>query len=94
MFFSPSIFSSLLKWLNSFDILIPKWLLINASISDKTGETIMTLAEQWLRRGELKGKLEGKLETAQEMVDQGLDINLIAKVTHLPIEKIKALKKH
>ena len=68
--------------------------LINASISDKTGETIMTLAEQWLRRGELKGKLEGKLETAQEMVDQGLDINLIAKVTHLPIEKIKALKKH
>lgn len=68
--------------------------LINANISDKTGETIMTLAEQWLRRGELKGKLEGKLETAQEMVDQGLDINLIAKVTHLPIEKIKALKKH
>ncbi|MEI6096179.1 MAG: Rpn family recombination-promoting nuclease/putative transposase [Gammaproteobacteria bacterium] len=72
--------------------------LINTHISEETGEKIMTLAEQLKLegeiRGELKGKLEGKLETAQEMIAQGLDLNLIAKVTHLPIEKIKALKKH
>jgi predicted transposase/invertase (TIGR01784 family) len=84
--------------------------LINANISDKTGEQIMTLAEQWLHKGKqegmlegkqegiLEGKqegiLEGKLEIAQEMLVQGLDIHLITKLTHLPIEKISALKKH
>lgn len=68
--------------------------LINANILDEAGERIMTLAEQWMLKGELKGELKGKLETAQEMIAQGLDLNLIAKVTHLPIEKIKALKKH
>lgn len=76
--------------------------LINTHISEETGEKIMTLAEQLKlegeMRGELKGKvegkLEGKLETAQEMIAQGLDLNLIAKVTRLPLEKIKALKKH
>lgn len=76
--------------------------LINTHISDETGERIMTLAERLVlkgklegqREGELKGVLEGKLETAQEMINQGLDLNLIAKVTHLPLDKIKALKKH
>ena len=68
--------------------------LINANISYETGGEIMTIAEQLRHEGELRGKLEGKLETAQEMLKAGTDIEFIAKVTHLPIEKIKALKKH
>lgn len=54
----------------------------------------MTIAEQLRLEGELRGELRGKLETAQEMLKAGTDIEFIAKVTHLPIEKIKALKKH
>lgn len=68
--------------------------LINANISYETGGEIMTIAEQLRLEGELRGELRGKLETAQEMLKAGTDIEFIAKVTHLPIEKIKALKKH
>ena len=68
--------------------------LINANISYETGGEIMTIAEQLRHEGELRGKLEGKLETAQEMLNAGTDVEFIAKVTRLPIEKIKALKKH
>ena len=64
--------------------------MINANISDETGGEIMTIAEQLRHEGELKGKLE----TVQEMLNAGTDVAFIAKVTRLPIEKIKALKKH
>ena len=72
--------------------------LVNTHISEQAGEKIMTIAEQLRRegelRGELRGKQEGKLDVAQEMLAQGLNLDLIAKVTHLPLEKIKALIKH
>lgn len=64
--------------------------IIHEKLSPEVESEIMNLAD----RIKEEGKLEGKLETAQEMVSQGMDMNLIAKVTHLPLEKIKALKKH
>src|SRR5690554_4333700 len=40
-----------------------------------------------------KGKLEGKIETAKNMLAENMPDELIAKVTGLSLEKIKALKK-
>ncbi|MCR9192601.1 MAG: Rpn family recombination-promoting nuclease/putative transposase [Gammaproteobacteria bacterium] len=78
--------------------------IIHEQLSPEVEGKIMNLADrikeegrlegeiQGERKGELKGRLEGKLETAQEMINAGSDFAFIAKVTHLPLEKIKSLK--
>ncbi len=42
--------------------------------------------------GEQEGWVKGKLETAKAMLEEGIDITLIAKVTGISVEEIKQLK--
>lgn len=50
---------------------------------------------QAMAEGEAKGKLEGivegKLETAKAMKAEGIDVQVISRVTGLPVEEIQAL---
>ena len=50
----------------------------------------MMEAEQ---KGNLKGKLEGKRDVALKMLDMGLDLNTVAKVTDLSLEELEKLKR-
>ena len=43
--------------------------------------------------GKMEGKIEGKIETAKKMLAKNMPEELIAEVTALPLEQIKALKK-
>jgi len=43
-------------------------------------------------RGKLEGRLEGRLETAKNMLNKGLDLNLIKEVSGLSEEEIQQLK--
>ena len=52
--------------------------------------TRMMEAEQ---KGNLKGKLEGKRDVALKMLDMGLDLNTVAKVTDLSLEELEKLKR-
>jgi predicted transposase/invertase (TIGR01784 family) len=59
-------------------------------------EALMTTAEklrkQGKQEGKLEGKREGKLESARKMIEEGLDENLIIKITGLSREEVEALK--
>lgn len=70
--------------------------IIHEQLSPEAEGKIMNLAdrikEEGRLEGELEGVLKGKLETAREMLSAGSDAIFIARVTHLPLEKIKALK--
>lgn len=57
------------------------------------GEIMPTIAEKWLQDGVEKGKLEGKLEDAEKMIKEGMDNELIARITGFTIEKIEVLRK-
>ena len=45
-----------------------------------------------LRTAQNRGIKQGKFETALEMLNDGMDINVIAKYTHLSISEIEKLK--
>ena len=61
------------------------------------GMKIMSLMTSWeekgWEKGIQKGREEGKQEVAVNMLQMGMDVKIIAKVTGLPIETIEALKK-
>ncbi len=59
----------------------------------KYGDEIMTYAEELRKEGEQKGRQETQLEIAKEFLKAGVDSNIIATSTHLPIAKIDELKK-
>ncbi len=46
---------------------------------------------QGLEKGKNVGKDEAKLETAKKMIEDGISIEIIAKYTGLPVERIKLL---
>ena len=60
----------------------------------------MSLGEQLREEGRLEGRYEGKLEgelkskseIAKLLLDEGPDPVFVAKVTGLPLDKIKALR--
>ena len=64
----------------------------------------MSLAEQLREEGELRGRLEGELrgrlegalhkeiEIAKRMLDEGVEVVFIAKITGLSVDKVKSLK--
>ncbi len=54
------------------------------------GELILT---DYTEKYYYEGKEEGKHEIAQKMLNEGLDIKLISKITDLSIEKLEQLKK-
>jgi len=66
--------------------------LINTQISSEVGEKIMTLAEQLIDEGKHKGKLEGKLEVAERLLSEGIEIAFVAKMTGIPLERLKVLQ--
>lgn len=55
-------------------------------------EKIFEIPISYEEKGKEKGKEIGKKEVAIEMLKKGLNIDLIAEVTHLGIEEIKKLK--
>ena len=63
--------------------------LIDSQLSPKTGDEVMTLAQQWLEEGRQKEKLI----IAASMLKQKCSIELIAQITGLSPEKIYSLKK-
>ncbi|PRX74398.1 putative transposase/invertase (TIGR01784 family) [Cohnella sp. SGD-V74] len=56
----------------------------------------MGLMSSYERKGYMQGlsegKVEGKIETAARMLEEGLPVELIAKVTGLPDRDIEQLK--
>jgi predicted transposase YdaD len=52
-------------------------------------EAIMTTAEKLMEQGELKKARQ----TAQRMLEEGLDIDLIVRVTGLSREEVEGLRK-
>ncbi len=67
--------------------------LIDTKISHEVGEKIMSLAEQLKEEGRLEGVLKGKFEIAERMLAEDSDPIFVAKVTGLPLDKIKVLQK-
>ncbi|OXS61941.1 hypothetical protein B1A99_04905, partial [Cohnella sp. CIP 111063] len=59
-------------------------------------ESLMGLMSSYERKGYMQGlsegKVEGKIETAARMLEEGLPVELIAKVTGLPDRDIEQLK--
>ena len=66
---------------------------IHDQVPPNVENEIMSLAEILKEEGRLEGELKGKLEMAQAMLDEGSDIAFVVKVTKLPLDTIKKLKK-
>jgi len=58
------------------------------SLNTETEEAVMTIAEQ-LRA---EGKRETQSEVALELINEGLGLEFIAKVTKLPLDEVRKLK--
>lgn len=43
------------------------------------------------REGKIEGKEEGKLETAKELIKRGVDINIIAEATGIPLDDLEKM---
>lgn len=81
--------------------------LIQTQLTPEVGEKVMTIAEQLKIEGKnegrlegklegrvegrLEGRLEGKLEVAEQLLSEGIKPALVARMTKLPLEKIKDL---
>jgi len=46
-----------------------------------------------LKEGETKGKVEGRVETARAALREGLDVDMICRITGLSRETVLELKK-
>jgi len=44
-------------------------------------------------RGKAEGKIEGKVETARVALKEGLEVDVICRITGLPMETLLKLKK-
>lgn len=72
--------------------------LINDNISHEVGGDIMTLAEQLKEEGRhegmIAGELKGKLDVARQLLEDGADLELVARATQLPMPQLKKLTRH
>jgi predicted transposase/invertase (TIGR01784 family) len=50
------------------------------------------MIQQVIQHGIEKGKQEVKLAVAKNMLDKGLDVDMIAKITNLTKKQIRALR--
>jgi recombination-promoting nuclease RpnB len=64
--------------------------LVQNELSPELGERIMTVSEQLIAKGMQKGIHLAKLEDARKMLVEQLDEALIAKITNLSLEEIRA----
>ena len=71
--------------------------LMRNKISPKVGDEIVSLAERLIEEGMEKGREEGELtksfEIARNMLIEGCDLVFVAKITKLPVSRIKELQK-
>lgn len=65
---------------------------LEEELPQTTGGTIMPYVTSWERMAAKKAKLEGKMEAAKRMLEEGLDISLIKRITGLPEEEITRLR--
>ena len=54
----------------------------------------MTLAQRFEEIGVQKGIEQGKIDVARKMLSEGMDIATAAKLTDLPVDKVKQIKVH
>lgn len=66
--------------------------LIQTQLSPEVGEKVMTIAEQLVEQGLEKGMEKEKQIIAERLLSEGIELDFIAKITKLPLEKIKDLK--
>jgi predicted transposase/invertase (TIGR01784 family) len=62
-------------------------------ISPEGGQLIMTTAMKLIHQGKEEGKKEAKREDALKMLENGIDINLVVKITGLSKKEVLNLKK-
>ena len=67
-----------------------------SQVSDKGGDIMATIAEQWIEKGIEKGLEKGKEETKWDVIKsslkEGLAIPTISRITGVPVEKINNMK--
>lgn len=70
--------------------------LIRTNLAPEVGEKIMTIAEQFKAEGMQQGMQQGieqeKIIIAERLLSEGAGISFVAKITELPLDKIKELK--
>ena len=58
-------------------------------------DNIMTYAEELIQKGKLEGNLEGKLESrleiAKNLLESGIDKEIVAAATKLSLDQLKTL---
>ncbi len=59
---------------------------------EDAGETVMTVAEQWLEEGREEGREEGVKKTALKMLEENYSLEEINKITEISIDQIKVLE--
>jgi predicted transposase/invertase (TIGR01784 family) len=64
---------------------------IRRGLTEIDEDKIMTLAEQWKQEGLEKGRLEKELEIARSMILEGIDSQVIVKVTGLSQKQVSEL---
>jgi predicted transposase/invertase (TIGR01784 family) len=70
---------------------------IQQGLSPRTGENVMTIAEQFIekgrREGEARGEARGKMEVAIKSLEKGLPFALIEELTGLSKKELEQLQK-
>lgn len=64
---------------------------INDYLNERGESMLAQSLDELKEEGRLEGKLEGKMETAKNMLEEGLDIQMISHITGLSISKIEKL---
>ncbi len=65
---------------------------IRSGLSNDDEEIVMTLAEKYLQKGELKGKLETAHKIALKLFNCGMSATQVAETTELSLEEVQKLK--
>jgi predicted transposase/invertase (TIGR01784 family) len=68
------------------------WIYLDVSSCGDTLEEAVA-KEEGLEKGREEGRIEGKLETAKNFLLMGMDVEIVAKGTKLPVEQIRKLQK-
>ena len=67
------------------------WVFLHRQFSNDVEEKVITLGQQAVQKGMQQGKDQTSRETAMRMLDEGIDVRLISKITQLSIQVIKAM---
>lgn len=65
---------------------------IRSGLSNDDEEIVMTLAEKYLQKGELRGELKTLHKMALKFLNRGMNADQVAEMTELPLKEIQKLK--